>query len=90
MCQICSVGQRNTQRHEYRSRANSKAIRLSEVHKKTGADFVSNSIVGRNLGTQQKVPSQVPPHNAIVDKFGTILLLNFGKANSDRLSCGKK
>ena len=55
---------------------------LSEVHIKTGAELVSNGIVGRNLGTKQKVPSQVPPHNAIVDEFGTSLYMNFGKANS--------
>ena len=35
------------------------AIRLSEVHKTTGAELVSNSIVGRNLGTKQKVTSQI-------------------------------
>ena len=58
-----------------------KTIRLSEVHKKTGAELVSNGIVGRNLRTKQEVPSQVPPHNAIVDEFGTSLLLNLGKAN---------
>ena len=32
-------------------------IRLSEVHKKAGAELVSNGIVGRNLGTKQKVAS---------------------------------
>ena len=47
------------------------SIRLSEVHTKTGAELVSNGIVGRNLGTKQKVPSQVPSHNAIIDEFGT-------------------
>ena len=31
----------------------------------------SNGIVGQNLGTKQKVMSQVLPHNAIVDEFGT-------------------
>ena len=27
------------------------------------------------------MPSQVPPHNAIVDEFGTSLSMNFGMAN---------
>ena len=57
-------------------------IRLSDVHRKTGVELVSNGIVGRNLGT---TTSQIRPHNTIVDKFGTSLSLNFGKAN-----CGKK
>ena len=52
-------------------------IRLSEIHKKTGAELVSNSIVGRNLGTKQKVTSQIRPHNTIVDEFGASLALNF-------------
>ena len=56
-------------------------IRLSEVHRKTGVKLVSNGIVGRNLGTKQKVTSQIRPHNTIVDRFGTSLSLNFGKAN---------
>ena len=43
--------------------------RLSEVHGKTGAE----------LGTKQT--SQIPPHNTIVDEFGTSLPLNFGKTN---------
>ena len=49
---------------------------------KTGADLASNGIVGRNLGTKQKVTSQIRPHNTIVDEFGTSLSLNFGKANT--------
>ena len=32
-------------------------ISVSEVHKKTGAEIVSNCIMRRNLGTKQKVPS---------------------------------
>ena len=56
-------------------------ISLSEVHKKTEAELVSNGIVGRNLGTKQKVTSQIRSHNTIVDDFGTSLPLNFGKAN---------
>ena len=32
-------------------------ISVSEVHKKTGAEIVSNGIMGRNLGMKQKVPS---------------------------------
>ena len=59
----------------------SHEIRLSEVHKKTGAELVFNGIVGRNLRTKQKVTSQIRPHNSIVDEFGTSLPLNFGKAN---------
>ena len=47
-------------------------IRLSEVHKKAGAELVSNGIVGRNLGTKQKVASQIPLHNAIVEEFGPV------------------
>ena len=54
-------------------------IRLSKVHRKTGTELVSNGIVGRNLGTKQNVPSQVPPHNAIVDEFGTSVLVNLGR-----------
>ena len=61
---------------------NSFGIRLSEVHKKTGAELVSNGIVGRNLGTKQKLTSQIRPYNIIEDEFGTILPLNFGKVNS--------
>ena len=57
------------------------ATRLSEVHKKTGAEFVSNGIVGRDLGTKQKVTSQIQPYNTIADEFGISLPLNFGKAN---------
>ena len=57
------------------------SVRLSEVHRKTGSELVSNSIVRRNLGTKQNVPSQIPPHNAIVDEFCTSPLLNFGKAS---------
>ena len=55
-------------------------IRLSEVHGKTGA---SDGTVRRNLGTKQnlKGPFQVLPHNTTVDKLGTSLLLNVGKAN---------
>ena len=49
--------------------------------KKTGAELVSNGIMGRDLGTKQKKTSQIQPHNAIVDKFGTSLPLNFGKVN---------
>ena len=56
-------------------------IRLSEVHRKTGAELVSNGIVGRSLETKQKVTSQIQPRNTIVDEFGTSLSLNFGKAN---------
>ena len=55
--------------------------RLSEVHRKTGAELFSNGIVRRNLGTKQKVTSQIRSHNTIVDEFGTNLPLNFGKAN---------
>ena len=62
------------------------AIRLSEVHKTTGAELVSNSIVERNLGTKQKVMSQIRPHNTIVDEFGTSLPLNFGKVNCNAVS----
>ena len=47
-------------------------IRLSEVHKKAGAELVSNGIVGWNLGTKQKVASEIPPHNAIVEEFGQV------------------
>ena len=54
-------------------------IRLSEVHRKTGAELVCNGIVGRNLGKKQKALSQIQPHNAIVDEFRTSLLLNLGK-----------
>ena len=56
-------------------------IRLSEVYRKIGAELLSNGIVRRSLEIKQKVSSQVPPHNAIVDEFGTSLLLNLGKAN---------
>ena len=56
-------------------------IRLSDVHRKTGAELVCNGIVGRNLGTKQKALTQIPPRNTIVDKFYTSLLLNLGKAN---------
>ena len=51
--------------------------------KKTGAELVSNGIMGQNLGTKQKKTSQIQPHNAIVDKFGTSLSLNFGKTNKN-------
>ena len=47
-------------------------IRLSEAHKKAGAELVSNGIVGRNLGTKQKLASQIPSHNAIVEEFGPV------------------
>ena len=57
------------------------SLRLSEVHRKTGADFVSNGLVWRNLETKQKVTSQIRPHNTIVNEFGTSLPLNFRKAN---------
>ena len=56
-------------------------IRLSEVHRKTGTELVSNGIVGRSLETKQKVTSQIQLHNTIVDEFGISLSLNFGKAN---------
>ena len=55
----------------------------SEVHRKTRAEIFSNGIVGRDLGTKQKVTSQIRSHNTIVDEFGTSLPLNFGKANGD-------
>ena len=58
------------------------SIRLSEVHKKTGAELASNGIVGRTLETKQKMTSQIRPHNTIVNEFGTSLILNFGKANN--------
>ena len=51
-------------------------IRLSEVHRKPGAELVSDGIVGRNLGTKQKVPSHVPPYNAIVDEFARLRTQN--------------
>ena len=40
-------------------------IRLSKVHRKTGVEFVSNGIVGRNLGTKQKgdVPNSAPQYH---------------------------
>ena len=57
------------------------SILLSEVHRKTGAELISNGIVGWNLGTKQKVRSQIPPHNDIVDEVGTSFLLKLGKAN---------
>ena len=38
-------------------------------------------MVAGNLGTKQKVPSEVSAHNAIVDELGTSLLLSLGKAN---------
>ena len=41
--------------------------------------------MGLNLGTKQRVSFQVPPHNDIVDEAGTSLLLNLGKANSNKL-----
>ena len=34
-------------------------LRLSEVHRKTGAELVSRGIMGRVLGTKQKVTSQI-------------------------------
>ena len=61
-------------------------MRLSEVHRKTGAELVSNGIVGRNLGTKQKVTSKIRPHNTIVDEFGTSLYLNFEKANVESVA----
>ena len=58
-------------------------IRLSEVHKKTGAQLVSNGIVGRNFGnkTNGDVPNSAPQYYC-VGEFATSLPLNFGKANS--------
>ena len=62
-------------------------IRLSEVHRKTGVELVSNGILGRNLGTKQKVMSQIRSHNTSVDEFSTSLYLNFGKANVEFHLC---
>ena len=56
-------------------------IRLSEVHRKTGAELLSNGIVRRSLEIKQKVSSQVSFHNTIVDEFRTSLLLNLRKEN---------
>ena len=56
-------------------------IRLSEVHRKTGVELVSKCIVGRHLGTKQKVTSQIRSFNTIVDELDTSLPLDFGKAN---------
>ena len=62
-------------------------IRLFEVHRKTGAELVSKGIVGRNLGTKQKMTSQIRHTITIVDEFGTSLPLNFGKANVEFHLC---
>ena len=56
-------------------------IRLSEVQRKTGAELVYNGIVGPNLGRHLLFCSQIPPHNAVREEFGTSLSMNFGKAN---------
>ena len=56
-------------------------IRLSEVQRKTSAELFYNGIVGPNLGRHLLFCSQIPPHNAVRDEFGTSLSMNFGKAN---------
>ena len=52
-----------------------------DVQKKTGAKLVHNGIVGRNVGRHLLFCSQISPHNAIRDKFGARLSMNFGKAH---------
>ena len=52
-----------------------RAIRLSKVQKKSGAELVYNSIVGRNFGRHLLFCSETPPHNAISDEFDTSLSL---------------
>ena len=48
-------------------------IRLSEIHKKTGAELASNGIVGRNLGTKQKVTSQIRHQSSFELRKGELL-----------------
>ena len=62
-------------------------ICLFAVRRMTGTELICNGIVGQYLGTKQKVSSQILPDNAIVDEFGTSLLLNLGKANIVLSSC---
>ena len=50
-------------------------IRLSEVQKKTGAKLVYNGIAGWNLGRHLLFCSQISPHNATRDEFGTSLFM---------------
>ena len=38
--------------------------------------------MGPNLGRHLLFCSQIPPHNAVREEFGTSLSMNFGKANS--------
>ena len=57
-----------------------RRIPLSEVQKNIGAELVYNDIVGPNL-ERHPICSQIPPHNAVRDEFGTSLFMNFGKAN---------
>ena len=57
------------------------SIHLSEVQTKTGAEHVYNGNVGSNLGRHLLFCSQIPPHNAVRDEFGTNLFMYFGKAN---------
>ena len=57
------------------------SISISEVHKKTGAEIVSNGIMGQNLGTKQKCRPQIQSHNTIGYELGTSLFMNFGNAN---------
>ena len=56
------------------------SISVFEVHKKTGAEIVSNGIMGRNLGTKQNCRPQIQSHNTIGYEFGTSLFMNFGNA----------
>ena len=60
-------------------------IYLSEVQTNTVAELIYNSIVGWNLGRYllfYSFCSQLPPHNAIRDEFGTSLSQDVGKAYS--------
>ena len=57
-------------------------VRLSEVQRKTGAELVYNGYCVPNLGRHLLFCSQIPPHNALRDEFGTSLSMNFEKANS--------
>ena len=57
-------------------------VRLSEVQIKTGAELIYTGIVGPNLARHLLFCSQIPPHHAVRDEFGTSLSMNFGKAHS--------